>query len=147
MNNLLKFIKLPFREKVLYLQAMFYLLVFRIKLVYTPPKILFKKVVEVAAVAMAPQSPCLPLSKIIRIINQASRIVPNSKCLAKEFAAFILFAKECYVADLHIGVFINENRQLEAHPWLSHQRQIVLGNVPKLGSLKEIPLKSPVVAL
>ncbi len=142
MNNLLKFIKLPLREKVLFFQAAYYLLIFRNKLVQSPPKILFTKVAKAATVAKTQQSPCPPLGRIAGIINQASRIVPYSTCLSKALAASVLFVQNFYAVDLHIDVLINEKRQLEAHAWLSHNGKIVLGNLPNLGLYQELPLKS-----
>ena len=142
MNNLLKFIELPFREKVLFFQATYSLLVFLIKLVYAPSKILFTKVAKAANVSVDQQSPRLPPSRIATMINQASCIVPYLTCLSKALAASALFTKNCYSADLHIGVFIDEKRPLEAHAWLSHKGEIVLGNLPNLGVCQELPLKS-----
>ncbi len=142
MSNLLKFINLPPREKTLFFQAVYYLLVFRIRLALTPPKILFAEVAKTSGAVVAHQPCCVPPVRIARIINQVSRFVPYSTCLSKALAGSVLFARNDCAADLHIGVLINDNRQLEAHAWLSYDGKIVIGNMPDLGLYQELPLKS-----
>jgi hypothetical protein len=142
MNDLLKLVKLPLREKILFFQAIYFLLLFRCKLLYTPPKSLFRQVANAESALKTQQSLRVPPNRITRIVIQASRIIPYSTCLSKALAASVLFAKNCYAADLHIGVFLNEERQLKAHAWLSHQGKIVLGDLPGLGLYQELPLKS-----
>ena len=142
MSNLLKFINLPPSEKALLFQAVYYLLVFRIKLVHIPPKILFEEIAKTSGAPVAHQSCCVPPTRIPGIILQASRFVPYSTCLSKALAGSVLFARNHCTADLHIGVLINDKRQLEAHAWLSYDGKVVIGNLPDLGLFKELPLKS-----
>ncbi len=142
MNYLYKFFKMPSSEKALFIQAVYYLLVFRIKLVHTPPKILFAKVAKASSLVMKrPPPPVISAGRIAGIIDQASRFLPYTTCLSKALAASVLFAQNSYMADLHIGVLINKRRQLQAHAWLSHDGNIVLGNLPDLALYQELPLE------
>lgn len=142
MNYLHKIFKLPSREKALFIQAVYYLLVFRIKLVHTPPKILFAKVAKASSVVMKRQPPLdISTGRIAGIINQASRFLPYTTCLSKALAGSVLLTQYCYTSDLHIGVLFDETRQLRAHAWLSHNGKIILGNLPNLGSYRDLPLK------
>jgi hypothetical protein len=142
MSSLLSFINLPIKEKELFFQAIYFLIVFRIKLARTPPKNLFAEIA--AEPSFDGREICLSgyvlPSRIVRIINQASRFVPYTTCLSKALVGSVLFSKNCCKSGLHIGVFVNEKRKLEAHAWLSYDGRIVIGDLPDLSKYQELPL-------
>ncbi len=141
MSKLLKFVNLPSQEKALFCRAIYNLIVFRFKLIYTPTKYLFEQVTNFSCSPPKNCSPCVPPERIACLINQASRCVPFSTCLSKALVGSLLFTKNGCPVDLHIGVFINDSKQLEAHAWLSYDNKIVIGDMPDLRRFKEFPLK------
>jgi hypothetical protein len=141
MSNPLKFIKLPRNEKKVFFQAIYYLIVFRIKLTRIPPKTLFAEVAKATRNTSKVQQPrCETPERIARMVHQASRFVPNTTCLSKALAGFVIFTKNYYKSDLHIGVFVDDKRTLEAHAWLSYDGRVIIGDLPDLSKYQELPL-------
>ena len=60
------------------------------------------------------------------------------KCLAKALCAQTIARQFNYDLDLHIGVAKEKNNPLEAHAWLTHQNQIVLGALSDLNRFAPI---------
>lgn len=141
MNRFMKFACLPFREKLLYFQSIFYLIIFRIKLLYIPPKALFGMATKGADVPLVSQSPTIAPVRLAQIITQASRFVPYSTCLTMALTGSVLFARNCCTSIIHIGVFMDGNRKLNAHAWLSYNGKILLGRLPELNLYKELPIE------
>lgn len=142
MKPLVKFIYLPTEEKVLFFQSLYYLLIFRIRLITTSPKVLFLIVSRKSDPVVPFKSYRIPSQRIARIINKASVFVPYSTCLSKALAGYVLFAKNSYKTELHIGVLKNQNRQLEGHAWLSYNGKIIIGNLPDINRFKKFDLES-----
>lgn len=142
MKQLSKFLSLPIEEKVLFFLSVYYLTIFRIRLITASPKVLFLTVSKKGKILEPFKSCTISSHRIALIINKASGFVPYSTCLSTALAGFVLFAKNSYKTDLHIGVLKNEMQQLEAHAWLSYEGEIIIGNLPDINRFKEFSLKS-----
>lgn len=74
-------------------------------------------------------------------IQLASRYLPGqAKCLARALTMRLLMSRCGYETDLRIGVARDPEGQFEAHAWVEHQKNIVIGELPDL--LRYTPLKS-----
>lgn len=140
MKMFFKFIGLSRQEKKLIFQSIYYLGLFRLKLTTTAPRVLFLIVSKKTNYIAASHLVSVPPHTIARIINKTSRLIPCSTCLSKALAGYVLFAKNHYKINLHIGVRKNEKLELEAHAWLSCDGKIVLGEIPNLHRYHEFKL-------
>jgi hypothetical protein len=140
MNPLLRFISLPIQEKILFVQSIYYLAIFRVKLISASPQALFSLIVNKSVSFKSSGAVCIPLKRIERIITLAKSIIPFSTCLSEALTGYILFSKHGYITEFHIGVSKDAAQNLEAHAWLSFEGEIVLGNLPDLHRFQELPL-------
>jgi hypothetical protein len=60
-------------------------------------------------------------------VNVVSQYVPAAACLTRALAAEALLAWHGYPAQLRIGVAKGAAGRLEAHAWLEHEGQILIG--------------------
>ena len=71
--------------------------------------------------------------KIVWAVNVASRYMPGgAKCLARALTAQVLMSQYGYSPELRIGVAKGEGGQFEAHAWVEHQGQVVIGYLADL---------------
>jgi hypothetical protein len=80
-----------------------------------------------------------PVYQILWAIQFCSYYVLRSTCLTQGLAAKTLLARYGYDSKLHLGVAKNDE-WLEAHAWLTHQGQVILGDVEDLSRYR--PLSS-----
>ena len=66
------------------------------------------------------------LEKLIWAANSATRIMPNSTCLANALSACRLFTQNGHASVLHIGVK-RVDAAFEAHAWLECNGRVVIG--------------------
>lgn len=66
---------------------------------------------------------------IARAIQIASWIVPGATCLPGALAAQFLLIQCTYPTNLQIGVARNKYGKLEAHAWVTTEKNIVIGGV------------------
>jgi hypothetical protein len=65
--------------------------------------------------------------RIAWAVAVVSSYIPAASCLTRALAAEILLAWHGYESQLRIGVAKSEAGQLEAHAWLEHAGQTVIG--------------------
>jgi len=76
---------------------------------------------------------------IVWAVEVSSRCMPGgAKCLARALTAKVLLNWYGYAPDLKIGVAKNNGGILEAHAWIEHQGQVVIGQLNDLSRF--IPL-------
>ena len=80
-----------------------------------------------------------PVYQILWAIQFGSFFVLRPTCLTQGLAAKTLLSRYGYDSKLHLGV-TKEDERLEAHAWLTHQGQVVLGDVGDLSRYR--PLSS-----
>ncbi|MEO1124401.1 MAG: lasso peptide biosynthesis B2 protein [Cyanobacteria bacterium J06639_16] len=71
--------------------------------------------------------------KIITAVNISSRYMPGGeKCLARALTTQTLMFWHGYSPQLHLGVTKGEQGEFEAHAWVEHQGQVVIGYLADL---------------
>ena len=71
-------------------------------------------------------------------VRVASILMPNATCLPQALAVHFLLLRNGYAAELKIGAAKNNAGVLEAHAWVTHEEQIVIGALRDLD--RYIPL-------
>lgn len=81
----------------------------------------------------------LSVAEVVRAVNRCSRYMPGgAKCLARALTTqTILMQSGCFV-ELCIGVAKNQSGALEAHAWIEHNNQVIMGKLSDLD--RYIPL-------
>ena len=78
-----------------------------------------------------------PVYQILWAIQFTSRYVIRPTCLTQSLAAKTLLARYGYDSKLHLGV-AKEDEKLEAHAWLTHEGQVILGDVEDLSRYRPL---------
>lgn len=121
------FIKLSFREKIVFIKALFWVIVIRLFIWISPFSVVKKRVQKITIRSSNSNTSSLVTIPMIRsMVMSASRYVPRSTCLVRALAGYILFSEYGYTTQIKIGVS-NEKGQFEAHAWLEKGDCVVFG--------------------
>ncbi|MEN6552689.1 MAG: lasso peptide biosynthesis B2 protein [Methanobacterium sp.] len=115
------------------LQSLFWVLCVRLMIWIFPFHQVQKRVQKKSSSSSRKDSkpdPGVPIHRIRFMIQMAARYVPSSTCLVQALAGHILFSKYGYTTLIKIGV-LNQDGQFEAHAWLEHDDDVVLGESEK----------------
>lgn len=126
MRRLQSFLRLPARERFLYLRT--WLLLFRIRLMlWVLP---YRRWRQIAAhmirVENERQLDRPQVNQITRAVRVMSKYVPQASCLTQALAAQTLLANEGQRSQLRVGVTQNSGK-LEAHAWVQIDGRVVIG--------------------
>lgn len=126
MRRLQSFLRLPARERFLYLRT--WLLLFRIRLMlWVLP---YRRWRQIAAhmirVENERQLDRPQVNQITRAVRVMSKYVPQASCLTQALAAQTLLANEGQRSQLRVGVTQNGSK-LEAHAWVQIDGRVVIG--------------------
>jgi len=140
MKLLLKFLGLAPSDRFLLFIAFLLLLAIRLGLWLLPFKVLLRGLGKISNTSpqMHPASSD-DLDKVSWAVNQASRLMPKVKCLARALTAQVLLRWRGCCADLRIGVAKSESGKLEAHAWVESQGRIIVGSLADLSRYTPLP--------
>ncbi|MDY9922937.1 lasso peptide biosynthesis B2 protein [Methanobacterium sp.] len=130
MRIISSFIKLPSRDKLVVIEALFWVIVIRLMVWIFPFKFVQKRVQKIASYLSSDRASPVSMSRLRVMIVIVSRYVPRATCLVQALAGYILFSKYGYTTSIKIGV-LNENGEFEAHAWLENDNGVVLGESEK----------------
>ncbi|MCU0527693.1 MAG: lasso peptide biosynthesis B2 protein [Elainella sp. Prado103] len=126
-------------DRLLLLSAWLGLIIIRLGLFLFPFQTLRSGLTKWVAVHHPLFSP-LSVDQIVWAVEIASRLQPGGvKCLARALFTQSLLVQQGYPAQLRIGVAKSSIGQLEAHAWVEHQGEIVIGALPQLASFTPLP--------
>lgn len=126
MRRLQSFLRLPARERFLYLRT--WLLLFRIRLMlWVLPYRRWRQIAaQMIRVENERQLERPQVNQITRAVRVMSRYVPQASCLTQALAAQTLLANEGQRSQLRVGVTQNDGK-LEAHAWVQIDGRVVIG--------------------
>ena len=130
MRMVLKFLKLPLPEKVLYAEALPVVMLMGLVVRLVPFRFLRKSLVKRLSVDTTPRPADLAeIQKIVRSVDFFSRFHPFASCLTKSLSALLLIKFNGEHAILKIGVAKGEDETFKAHAWLESNGRIIMGQV------------------
>lgn len=138
MQKIYKFIRLPLGEKRLFLQAVGYLIYYRMSLKYRDLPKVFGDVKEKFLNNKIISSKQHSIRTISEHIEKAAGYVPFTTCLSKALTGMVMLTRYGYQPTFHIGVARGAQAQFEAHAWLTINDEIVLCSLPGPNTFKEI---------
>jgi Transglutaminase-like superfamily len=87
-----------------------------------------------------PNSTQVSLGNIIACVNLSTRYMPGgAKCLARALTTQVLMHRYSHLGELRIGVSKSTTGSLEAHAWIEHQGQVIIGNLEDLPRFIPLP--------
>lgn len=116
MNLLKKIIQLPLEEKILFLEAVFFLFFSKVFL-FLPFKFCIR---QLDSIDNLPQKgdPIL-LKKVQLAVARANKLAFwQNICLVKSFAARFMLQRRKIGSEMHLGLQFKDNKELVAHAWL-----------------------------
>ena len=130
MGVISNFIKLPFRDKLVAIESLFWVIRIRMTLwLFSFPSVQ-RKVQKKASKYNPTTEHLISMVRLRIMITVASRYVPRATCLVQALTGYILFSKYGYQPSIKIGV-LTENGEFEAHAWLEDDNRVVLGESEK----------------
>lgn len=138
--NLSKVLRRSPQDYILLFQAFSLLTAIRLGLFLLPFRILLGLLRTISYPATHTSAKGMHAVKtIVWAVEVSSRYTPGgAKCLARALTAKVLLNWHGYAPDLKIGVAKSNGGTLEAHAWIEHQGQVVIGRLKDLS--KFIPL-------
>jgi hypothetical protein len=141
MQTLTKFLKKPAADKILYLEAMFWLGISRLAILIVP----FRWIAPFLGTHMASSDENdgngdrETVIFVSRTIRTMSRHLPwECKCLAQAISGKMMLRRRQIPSTLYLGVAKKEDGDLNAHAWLRAGDIIILGG----GGLKRFAVVS-----
>jgi Transglutaminase-like superfamily len=138
MQQLRKFFHLSLNNRRLLLNTVILLNLIRFGLWLVP----FQNLRRFLALISQPRRQAHPLviNQIIYAVELSSRYAPGgAKCLARALTTQVLMSRHGLSAELQIGVAKAEKGGLQAHAWIEHNGNIVMGNLPELAIYTPLP--------
>ena len=134
-----RFLQLRFSEKILLFRVWCILIIVRSALALKP----FKKVRDWLDDYSTPQKKLqnkIDPKRLAWLVDVAGRFVFRDKpCLTTALVLQMLLARRGHPTNIKIGIRKNEKGKIQAHAWLLHDEEIVIGNIPDLDEYKEMP--------
>lgn len=134
MKRLRKFLRLSASDRQLLIKTFILLGLVRLGLWLMPFKGLQKLLERLGRKGIAWQEITpIDLNRIMGAVNVSSRCMPGGvKCLARALTMQVLLRQWGASAQLYIGVAKGNQGEFEAHAWVEHQGQVVIGYLADL---------------
>jgi hypothetical protein len=128
MRRVRKFLLLPPAERLLLMRAVLLLWGTRIGLSLLPLRRLERLLIRIGR---APDGRCGPEQmapgRIAWLVGVAGRFLPGPRCLAEALVTQLLLARRGYPSRVLIGVAKDVENGFEAHAWVEHRGEIIIG--------------------
>ena len=141
MKPLFKLLRLHKIERQLLIQTFILLGLIRLGLRWLP----FQKLLDIldnisqASFRQPPLGP-IRLEQIVHAVELSSRYMPGEVlCLPRALTMQVLMRHQGFAPQLRIGVAKGEQGNLEAHAWVEHQGNIVMGYIRDLSRYTPLP--------
>ncbi|AFZ02150.1 lasso peptide biosynthesis B2 protein [Calothrix sp. PCC 6303] len=141
MRKLRYFLRMRSRDRILLLMTFILMGTIRLGLWLLPFRVLIKLHTKTMHLLQkVPNSTQVSLAHIIAYVNLSTRYMPGgAKCLARALTTQVLMHRYNHLGELRIGVSKNTVGSIEAHAWIEHQGQIIIGNLEDLPRFIPLP--------
>lgn len=130
MTNLIKYLYLPYFEKVVFAQSFVLLVIIRLSLWVLPFSILKNLFLKKTEISVKNQPIDLKIVNIVvKAVTKCGGMIPFASCLTRAITAQILLKKLHQSSELKIGIKKSEPNKLEAHAWIEIDGRIIIGKL------------------
>jgi hypothetical protein len=129
------------RDRILLLMTFILMTTIRLGLWLLPFRVLLKLQIKMMSLMHQTPNPTpVNLARIIACVNLSTRYMPGgAKCLARALTTQVLMHHYSHSGELRIGVAKSTTGSLEAHAWIEHQGQVIIGNLEDLSRFIPLP--------
>jgi Transglutaminase-like superfamily len=145
MKWVLKFLRLPGRDRLFLLKTYILLTLIRLGLWLVPFEQLWKALVRLGQYR-TPKAFSSPVriwavvQRAIWAVNWSCKLTPGgAKCLARALTVKVLLDRNYCAADFKIGVAKNGDGKFEAHAWIEVEGTVVIGQLQNLEQFTPMP--------
>lgn len=139
MKSFRQFCTLSRCDRTLLITTFLLLSFVRLGLLLLPLQRLWKILLRLSKKAY-PSTHSPTIDQLTWAVNLSTRYMPGgAKCLARSFTTQVLMSLYHYTPELRIGFAVGEKGQLEAHAWVEHQGQVVMGQLDNLSRFTLLP--------
>ena len=135
MSDVKRFLQLPVRKRWLLIESAALLLLVRAALWLLPFEVLLRWTRRIGR-----HDGDTPVDAVVWAVRRSSRLIPGATCLTQALAGRVLLARAGHLSELRIGVRKSSGAGFEAHAWLEHGGQVVLGGLDDLS--RYVPMRS-----
>lgn len=138
-RGIARFAALPARDRRQVLRALPVVVAVRLALWILPLKTALRLTCRLRDRRGAPPAHPPGVHEITQAVRRAGRAVPKANCLPQALAGQILLGRAGHESEMRIGVRLDAARGVEAHAWLEHQGEVVLGELPDMARFSPMP--------
>ncbi len=138
-RRIVRLVQLPSRERRQFLRAVPILAAVRLALWFLPLRTALRLTCRIRD-RRGPFPANRPgVHDIAQAVRRAGRAVPKANCLPQALAGQILLGRAGHESEVRIGVRQDPERGFEAHAWLEHRGEVVLGELPDMARFSPMP--------
>ena len=131
MRLLLKFLRLPRKDRRLFIRALFLLGFLRTAIRLLPFRALHSFIKRTTRNCIKKQNITQPeVDRIIWAVETASRYIPHVTCFIEALTAWYLLTRRGHPVKLRIGVKKDKIGKFEAHAWVEGNGRVLIGRLP-----------------
>jgi hypothetical protein len=138
-RRITRFLQSPARERWLFLRAALVLAAVRVAVWLLPLKTTLRLISRVRDRRGPFQVDEPRVHELTQAVRRAGRVIPKANCLPQALAGQILLGRGGHESEVRIGVCQDPERGFEAHAWLEHQGEVVLGELPDMARFSPMP--------
>jgi transglutaminase superfamily protein len=133
MKRLLRFFSLNRRDKLLLVQALFWVSVIRLALWVLPFRMVRAAVHRVTRTRVTPRATNQTVAtRVAGAVRRVSRRVPGATCLTQALATYLILGRSGHPVSLYVGVTRKLGGSFEAHAWTELEGRILIGDLENL---------------
>lgn len=140
MRLLRRFVQLSSGNRLLLFEAVCLLSAVKLGLGLLPFRVLKRLTAKLANPSRLDTSQRVSIQDIVWAVEAATWHLPGrAKCLARALTTQVLMGRHGYPSELRIGVAKDDAGRLEAHAWLEHDGELVIGGMRGLSKFVPLP--------
>jgi hypothetical protein len=137
--KLINFFRLESNEKLVFLQSLYWLWYFRVRLHHRPFNSLIQQANNKSSQHLInSKSANLTVNRVAWFTNHASHYVPGATCLVQALAGKVVFSIYGYEPTIVIGVKKDGPNDILSHAWLEYDGQTIIGNLEDIDHYLQI---------
>lgn len=86
---------------------------------------------------VVPEEPAV--QQTVWLVKVVGRRLPRVTCLVEAYTLHYLLLGQGLTTALRIGVIRGQDKQLEAHAWVEHGGEVLIGDLPNLNDYTTLP--------
>ncbi|WP_366657006.1 lasso peptide biosynthesis B2 protein [Fodinicurvata sp. EGI_FJ10296] len=138
-QRILRFLRSPANERRLFLRAVPILAAVRIALWLVPLKTALRLTCRARDRRGLSRADGPGVHDLAQAVQRAGRVIPKANCLPQALASQIMLGRAGHESEVRIGIRQDPERGFEAHAWIEHRGEVVVGELPDMARFTPMP--------